>query len=147
MNSGFKKRRTERSMLPFIEVQWSFWKLKVFPELSGYHVPNVLGHFLPKCSEFWALKKFPHGDPKWDDTKVTSQCPKWGGWLRQLLDNVQKKDAFFWMSSLRGRQFLNVIFVILNAEDPIKLNQKDMSGLYVLDGLSQYLFFSSNAPF
>ena len=40
------------------------------------HVPKVLTHFLPKDWEFWALKKSPHGCPKWVDTKVTSQCPK-----------------------------------------------------------------------
>ena len=37
------------------------------------------GTFLSKYWEFWALKKLPHGCPKWADTKVTSQCPKWGG--------------------------------------------------------------------
>ena len=58
------------------------------------HVPIVLRHFLSKYWEFWALKKLPHGCPKWADTKVTSQCPKMRGGCRPLLDNVQKKDAF-----------------------------------------------------
>ena len=65
-------------------------------------VPKVLRHFLPKYWEnIWILglnksyltvvqnrpiQKLPHG------------CPKWGGGSRPLLDNVQKKDAFFMVS-------------------------------------------------
>ena len=51
---------------------------------------------MSKYWEFWALKKLPHGCPKWADTKVTSRLSKMrGGGSRPLLDNVQKKDAFF----------------------------------------------------
>jgi hypothetical protein len=45
-----------------------------------------------------------HGCPKWADTKVTSRVSKMrGGGSRPLLDNVQKKDAFF-MDSLSAIQ-------------------------------------------
>ena len=38
----------------------------------------------------------PHGCPKWADTKDTSLMSKMrGGGSGPLLDNVQKKDAFF----------------------------------------------------
>ena len=65
-------------------------------------VPKVLRHFLHKYWEFCAIKKLTHSCPKWADTKVTSQFPK----EVRGVDNVQKMDAFFLMSSTRGRMTL-----------------------------------------
>ena len=65
------------------------------------HVPNVLRHFLPNYSEFWALTKIPHSCPKWVNTKVTSQCPKWGGGVMATFGQCPKERRFlFWMFSL-----------------------------------------------
>ena len=62
------------------------------------------GTFLSKYWEFWALKKLPHGCPKWADTKVTSRVSKMGGggqghfWTRS-----KRRTLFFLMASLSGK--------------------------------------------
>ena len=52
---------------------------------------------LGKYLSFGPIKNLPHGCPKWANTKGTAWMSKMEG---PLLDNVQKKDAFFLMASL-----------------------------------------------